>query len=68
MILETNKLINSDFDMLKKLGWMLYNREDQDGGLTKEELNALLHIINENSIDEIYREGYNECLSDNVQI
>ncbi|MBL4951096.1 hypothetical protein JK635_02425 [Neobacillus sp. YIM B02564] len=39
MLYEINKLIDFDFSMLKKLGWLLYDREDQNGGLNQEAYN-----------------------------
>lgn len=66
MLLEINKLINSDFGMLKKLGWLLYDREDQIGGLTKEELYKLLHIVSIEEVEKEYQEAYNEGFNDGV--
>lgn len=57
MTLEINKLIDSDYDVLEKIGQLLYNREDQNGGLTKEELNSLLQILTVEAIDEVYDDG-----------
>lgn len=66
MILEINKLINSEFDILKKIGWLIYNREDQDGGLDKEELNELLQIVTDEEVHREYKIGYDEGFNDAV--
>jgi hypothetical protein len=58
MTLEINKLIDSDFDMLNKLGWLLYNREDQNGGLNLEEVYELLKIVTEDEMKKDYQDGY----------
>ena len=68
MILEINKLISSDFNMLKKLGWLLYNRQDQNGGLTKDELNELLHILSVEEMEKEYQMAYDEGLDDGVSM
>lgn len=66
MILEINKLIDSDFNMLKKVGWLVYNRENQVGGLTKDELNQLLHIVTIDEMQKEYQSGYDEGFDDAV--
>lgn len=66
MLLEIQRLINSEFDMLEKVGWLLYNREDQVGGLSKDGLNELLQIIRE---EEMYKEcklWYDEGFNDAI--
>lgn len=42
---EIEKLINSSFSILEELGWLLYNRKDQNDGLDKDELDDLLRIL-----------------------
>lgn len=42
---EIEKLINCSFSILEELGWLLYNRNDQNGGLDKDELDDLLRIL-----------------------
>lgn len=64
MILDTNKLIESEFDILKKVGWLIYNREDQEGGLNKNELNDLLHIVTVNEMEKEYQQAYDEGFND----
>ena len=61
MILDINKLCESEFGILRDLGNLLYNRENQDGGLTKDEVCSLLDIMNKSKLEEFYkeyREGY----------
>lgn len=57
MLFEINKLIESECYMIKKVGWLIYNREDQNGGLNKEELNELLSFLNETSLEEVFEKG-----------
>jgi hypothetical protein len=63
MELEINKLITSEFKMLKELGWLLYNREDQNGGLILNEVHKLLKAVTaeelEKEIKDSYDEGFN---------
>jgi hypothetical protein len=66
MIFEINKLINSDSDMLKKIGWLLYDSTDQDGGLNKEELHNLLRILTVEEMEEEYKAAYQEGFNDGV--
>lgn len=58
--IDGNKLISSDFEMLRKLGWLIYDREDQDGGLTTDELEELLKIVTEDEMQRICQEAHNE--------
>ncbi|GEM_PF-6470801 len=60
MILKVNKLMDSNWKCLNKLGWLFFNREDQNGGLNKEELEQLLDIIDNETIKEIYDKGYRD--------
>jgi hypothetical protein len=66
VILEINKLINSDFDILNNIGWLLYNRADQNGGLAKEELNELLQIVTIEEMEKeckvAYDKGFNDAI------
>lgn len=64
MMLEINKLIESEYELLNKVGWLLHGREDQNGGLNIEEVYELVKMINDESATEIYKEGYNSCLSE----
>jgi hypothetical protein len=64
MIYEINKLINSEFEPIQKLGWLLYNREDQNGGLTKEEVYKLIEIFADGDFEEILEEQYLEGFKD----
>lgn len=66
MLFDINKLISSEFNMLNKVGWLLYNREDQNGGLNKEELNELLHIVSIESMEKEYQQAYDEGFNDAV--
>ncbi|MFS1518599.1 hypothetical protein V1503_19360 [Bacillus sp. SCS-151] len=64
MILETQKLINSDYSILNKVGWFLYNREDQQGGLSKEEIDDLLHILCNEEMEKELRTTYDKGFAD----
>lgn len=58
MIWEINKLMDSEYKLCRELGRLLYSRESQDSGLTYEELERLLEIVNQSSLDKLYNEGY----------
>lgn len=58
--LEINKLIDCNFDMLQQLGKLIYNRENQDGGLTVNELDELLRIVTVEEMDKEYQEAYDQ--------
>ncbi|WP_310876987.1 hypothetical protein [Priestia megaterium] len=58
MIYDIQVLKGSGYDVLKKLGHLLDNREDQAGGLNKEEVYELLKIVNDSNIDKVYRKGF----------
>ncbi|MFA1509919.1 hypothetical protein ACDN41_11885 [Priestia aryabhattai] len=60
MVYDIQKLLGSEYEQLKRLGRLLYNRENQDGGLTLEETYQLLKIINDDEMFKIYNEGYND--------
>lgn len=64
MILETQKLCNSNYKMLRELGRLVYHRQDQKGGLNESELNELLHIVSveevEKLLDKAYERGFEE--------
>lgn len=62
--LEINKLINSEFNILQQLGKILYNRENQNGGLTFNELDDLLGIVSVEELEKEYQEAYNEGFYD----
>lgn len=66
MDLDINKLINSDFEMLKKLGWLLYHREDQNGGLNLEEIHNLLSIVTVGAIEKVYENGFSDGISEAI--
>ncbi|MCM3109908.1 hypothetical protein [Lederbergia lenta] len=57
MIPQINKLLDSDYDELEELGRLIYNREDQSGGLNADELDKLLYIIDEDFFESIREEG-----------
>lgn len=64
LMFEINKLISSEIDILTKVGWLLYNREDQNGGLSKNELDDMLRIL---TVEEMGRElqaSYDEGFDD----
>ncbi|WP_219620072.1 hypothetical protein [Bacillus sp. T33-2] len=66
IVLEINNLINSEHKMLRDFGWLLYGRQNQDGGLTKEELNELLQIVTVENMENEYQTAYNEGFNDGV--
>ncbi|AJA41428.1 hypothetical protein AXJ14_gp109 [Geobacillus virus E3] len=72
MILEINKLINSGDKYISKIGWLIYNREDQDGGLNKQELEELVELLAplnfEDIFDEYYEKGKQEGFEEGYQI
>ncbi|WP_137743388.1 hypothetical protein [Robertmurraya siralis] len=70
MILEINKLIESDIDEVSEIGWILYH-EDIEKGLSPEVTMSLMEKLSslasyntdteiENARDEGYKEGYSE--------
>lgn len=71
MILEINKLINSENKYINKIGWLIYDRENQTGGLTKSELENLLELLTPINFEDIEyeqfekgkQEGFNEGYS-----
>jgi hypothetical protein len=64
MELEINKLITSEFKMLKELGWLLYNREDQNGGLTLNEVHKLLKAVTVEELEKEIKDSYDEGFND----
>lgn len=60
MILETQKLCNSNYKMLRELGRLIYRRQDQKGGLNESELNELLHIVSVEEVEKLLNKAY-EC-------
>jgi len=64
MIYDVQNLSNSKFEILKKFGHLLYNREDQDGGLSKEEVYKLLKIFDEINLRSVYKEGFEAGLEE----
>jgi LmbE family N-acetylglucosaminyl deacetylase len=66
MIYEINRLIDDDHPQIKRLGWLLYNRDERDAGMTEDETEQLAGIIAELAeeladipdADELYRLGY----------
>jgi hypothetical protein len=58
MILETQKLLNSHYKMLRDLGRLIYHREDQKGGLNVSELNDLLHIVSVEEVEKLFGKAY----------
>lgn len=70
MLLEINQLIDSDNEIFRKIGWLLY---DNENGLSKdkvEELSKYIHILtgientSEKELEDAYEEGYNEGYRD----
>lgn len=60
MILETQKLVNSHYKMLRELGRLVYHRQDQKGGLNVSELNELLHIVSVEEVEKLFGKAYEE--------
>jgi hypothetical protein len=58
MILETQKLHNSHYKMLRDLGRLVYYRQDQKGGLNESELNELLHIVSVDEVEKLFGKAY----------
>lgn len=58
MILEINKLISSENEYINKIGWLVYNREDQNGGLSKNELTELLEFLTPLNFEDIEYEQF----------
>ena len=65
---EINKLIGCQYPMLQKVGWLLYSRDDTNGGLTTQELGRLLETLTvegmEKECDDAYDEGFSEGRSE----
>lgn len=73
MILEINKLINSGDEYISRIGWLIFNREDQNGGLNKRELEELLELLVpldslEDILDEHYEKGVQEGFEDGYKM
>lgn len=69
-----NKLINSENEYIKQIGWLLYDRQDQNGGLNNDEVDKLVSVLldmSEESIDMLlekeYQEGYEEGYNDGLR-
>lgn len=56
---DINKLINSDNEYIKQIGWFLYEHTDQNGGLNKDELDRLIGILLD--LDEDLDVNYGVC-------
>lgn len=66
MQLEINKLIDSEIDYIKDIGWLLYDREGK--GMTASEVNDLIGLLLgfngsfdtfiQEETNKIYEEGY----------
>jgi len=65
MILEINKLISSEHEFVRKIGWLLYKRENQDEGLTQEEVYSLMGMMDcfEDEIQKSYNDGFHDALN-----
>jgi hypothetical protein len=67
---QINRLIESDHKKLRELGWLLYNCNAHELGLSKDDVNHFLKILGESDLnrdieDEIekaYEEGYEDAL------
>ncbi|MEM5009305.1 hypothetical protein WKH57_01160 [Niallia taxi] len=66
MDLDIHKLIESEYELLTKFGWFLYNRKEQTSGLTNEDVYDLLSIINEDEMEKEYMAAYHEGFNDAV--
>jgi flagellar biosynthesis/type III secretory pathway protein FliH len=66
MIYEINRFIDDDHPTIQRAGWLLYNRVEQDGGLTLDETEQLAEILDDLAeelaevpeVDELYNVGY----------
>ena len=66
MNIEINQLIASHHDVVSMLGWLLYNRVDQNGGLNKEEVEQLVKIVNDDSVRKIFDFGFDEGFEEGI--
>jgi ATP-dependent RNA circularization protein (DNA/RNA ligase family) len=72
VILEINKLIESDYDSISKVGWFLYDIQDRNTGLTQEELIHIVSLLGfkdldaemEREINDAYDNGFNDAKSE----
>jgi ATP-dependent RNA circularization protein (DNA/RNA ligase family) len=73
MHLEINKLIESDYDSISRVGWFLYDIQDRNDGLTQEELVHIVGLLGfkdldaemekeiDDAYDREYEDGRQEC-------
>ncbi|WP_442636504.1 hypothetical protein [Rossellomorea marisflavi] len=66
MILETQKLQNSHYKMLRDLGVLIYHRKDQKGGLDESELHDLLRIVSVEEMEKEYRKAYERGFEEGI--
>jgi hypothetical protein len=67
MELQINKLINCEVKILKDLGWLLYHRKDQQGGLSLDEVHSLLKLITVEATEKIYNNGFSDGISEALE-
>lgn len=69
---EINKLIESDIDQLREIGWILYNT-DGDKGLSEEDTYKVIKLLSEidgdkvdieSRLEDAYDDGYSEGYRD----
>jgi hypothetical protein len=60
VILETQKLISSNYRPLRELGWLLYNSDLPNPDF----IDKLVKIFNESTLEKIEQSGYDEGLND----
>lgn len=72
MIHKINALMNSEYEFLKRIGWFLFDRNNGQDGLTSNEVEELIHMLEFENIesdledvrDEGYAKGYDKGYSD----
>jgi hypothetical protein len=64
VILEINKLIESDYDSISKVGWLLYDIQDRNTGLTQDELVHIVSLLGNSDIDKELEKEYDRGFDD----
>jgi hypothetical protein len=75
MIFDINRLIDDDHPQIKRLGWLMYDREEGDG-FTEDQTCLLAEILVELAdelaevpeADELYNVGYVDGYAEGVKV
>lgn len=59
---EINRLLSSDIPSAKEIGYLLFTRDNLDGGLNTKELERLIDLL-----DELIESSYSEGLKDGYE-